>query len=54
MRATIVIASLNEAECLINTLGSCIETTADLECEILVADDHSHDGSLEEAHRRFR
>jgi GT2 family glycosyltransferase len=51
--ATIVIASLNEGECLWKTVQSCAETTAGLDYEILVADDGSHDGSVDEVRRRF-
>jgi GT2 family glycosyltransferase len=47
MRATIVIASLNEGESLWRTVQSCLETTSGLDREILVADDGSQDGSLD-------
>src|SRR5262245_14644132 len=53
MRATVVIASLNEGDNLWRTVGSCLETTAGLDCELLVADDASQDGSLVELRRRF-
>ncbi|HEX5110006.1 MAG TPA: glycosyltransferase [Vicinamibacterales bacterium] len=53
MRATIVIPSLNEGDNLWKTVGSCLETTAGLECELLVADDASQDGSPGEVRRRF-
>lgn len=48
MRASIVIASHNEGECLINTIKSCIDTTIDHlnEIEIVVVDDASTDGSM--------
>lgn len=52
MKATIVIASLNEGACLWKTAQSCIETTVGLNYEVLVADDGSDDGSLEELRRR--
>jgi GT2 family glycosyltransferase len=47
MRASIVIASHNEGELLWKTVRSCLETTADLDCEVVVADDASDDGSFE-------
>ncbi len=53
MRASLVIASHNEGELLHKTVQSCIETIEDLDCEIVVADDASHDGSIEEFQRRF-
>ena len=53
MRASLVIASLNEGEKLWRTVGSCLETAADLDCEVVVADDGSTDGSLDELSRRF-
>lgn len=53
MRATIVIASLDEGHCLWRTVGSCLETMAGLDAEILVADDGSHDGSLQEMQHRY-
>jgi GT2 family glycosyltransferase len=53
MRATIAIASLDEGDRLDRTVESCLETTADLECEVLVADDASEDGSVERLRRRF-
>ncbi|MBI4486579.1 MAG: glycosyltransferase [Acidobacteria bacterium] len=53
MRVTAVIASFNEGQCLWKTVRSCVETTDDLDCEILVADDGSQDGSIEEVRRRF-
>jgi len=53
MRASIVIAAHNEGESLWKTIGACVETAADLGHEIIVADDASFDGSIEEAQRRF-
>ena len=41
MRASLVIAAHNEGESLAKTIGSCIETCAGLDCEIVVADDAS-------------
>ena len=53
MRASIIIASHNEGDSLGKTIQSCIETSADLDYEIIVADDASTDGSAEEVSRRF-
>jgi GT2 family glycosyltransferase/NifU-like protein involved in Fe-S cluster formation len=53
MRTSIVIASLNEGERLWKTVQSCLETTAELDCELVVADDASTDGSIDELRRRF-
>jgi glycosyltransferase involved in cell wall biosynthesis len=53
MRASIVIAAYNEGESLWQTIGACVETSAGLDQEIIVADDASFDGSVEEARRRF-
>ncbi|HVA47139.1 MAG TPA: glycosyltransferase [Pirellulales bacterium] len=53
MRASIVVASHQEGERLWRTIESCVETTIGLEREIVVADDASFDGSVEEAIRRF-
>jgi GT2 family glycosyltransferase len=53
MRASIVIASCNEGTNLEKTVRSCLETTADLDAEIVVADDASTDGSPEAVKRRF-
>jgi GT2 family glycosyltransferase len=53
MRASLIIASHNEGEALAKTIESCIETCANLDYEILVADDASTDGSVEDASRRF-
>jgi GT2 family glycosyltransferase len=47
MRASIIIASHNEGDLLAKTVSSCIETCSDLDCEIIVADDASTDGSVE-------
>ena len=43
MRASIVIASFNEGDLLWKTVRSCVETVADLDCEIVVVDDASDD-----------
>ncbi len=55
MRASIVIASHNEGECLINTLKSCIDTTSDHlnEIEIVIVDDASTDGSIETVQHQY-
>ena len=53
MRASLVISSHNEGDRLWKTVQSCVETTSKFECEIVVADDASSDGSLEELTRRF-
>src|SRR5437660_1024641 len=53
MRASIVIASHNDGEALERTVESCLATTADLDCEIVVADDVSSDGSIERVRARF-
>jgi len=53
MRTSIVIAAHNEGESLWKTIGACVETAAGLDHEIIVADDASSDGSIEETQRRF-
>jgi GT2 family glycosyltransferase len=53
MRATIVIPAYNEGALLAKTIGACLETAADVGCEIAVADDASDDGSIEEVQRQF-
>jgi glycosyltransferase involved in cell wall biosynthesis len=53
VRASIIIAGYNEGQALSRTIESCVETCADLDYEILVADDASTDGSVEAALRRF-
>ena len=53
MRASIVIAAHNEGEALWRTIRSCVETSAGVDYEIIVADDASSDGSVVEAQRRF-
>ena len=53
MRTSVVIASHNEGDQLWQTVGSCLETTRELDCEIVVADDASTDGCVEEMQRRF-
>lgn len=51
--ASVVIASLNEGANLWRTVQSCLDTRGDLSFEILIADDHSDDGSVDEVRRRF-
>lgn len=53
MRATIIISSHNEGDLLRKTVESCIESTAGLDYEIIVADDASTDGSPEKIERQF-
>jgi len=53
MRGSIIIATHNEGAALSRTIESCIETTIDAGCEIVVADDASRDGSVDEAEQRF-
>lgn len=54
LRASIVIASLNEGDRLWKTVQSCIETIEeDGGYEVVVADDASNDGSIEELRQRF-
>jgi len=54
MRASIIIAAHNEGDRLWRTVASCVETSAGLDCEIVVADDASWDGSVEETLKRFQ
>ena len=51
MRASLVIASHNEGQSLWRTVQSCLDTTEGLDCEIVVDDDASTDGSLVELER---
>jgi glycosyltransferase involved in cell wall biosynthesis len=53
MRASIAITSHNEGDLLWKTVQSCLETMQDLDCEIVVADDGSTDGSIEELIGKF-
>jgi len=53
MRASIVISTYNEGECLWKTVRSCVDSIAELDYEIVVADDASDDGSVDEMQRRF-
>jgi GT2 family glycosyltransferase len=53
MRASIIIACHNEGSRLWKTVQSCVDTSAGIDHEILVADDASCDDSVAEARRRF-
>ncbi|WP_193378435.1 glycosyltransferase, partial [Singulisphaera acidiphila] len=53
MRASIVIATFNDGEALTRTVRSCVETCSGIDYEIVVVDDASWDGSVEEVERRF-
>src|SRR5262249_43474379 len=53
MDLSIILATYNEGDRLAKTIESCIETCGDLHYEILVADDASTDGSVDEVERRF-
>jgi glycosyltransferase involved in cell wall biosynthesis len=53
MRASLIIAAHNEGDALWRTVGSCVETAGGLDYEIVVVDDASTDGSIEETIRRF-
>lgn len=52
-RASIVIAGHNEGDNLLRTVRSCVETTEELNREIVVADDASTDDSIETLRRHF-
>jgi GT2 family glycosyltransferase len=53
MRVSIIVAAHNEGSLLWKTVRSCVETTPDLNREIIVANDASTDGCVEEARRRY-
>jgi len=53
MRSTIVVAAHNEGELLKRTLRSVVESARGLEYELLIADDHSTDGSVAAAEKEF-
>jgi GT2 family glycosyltransferase len=53
MRLSLIIAAHNEGDCLARTVQSCVETCAGLDYEIVIADDASWDGSIEETQNRF-
>ena len=53
MRLSIIVAAHNEGEALAKTVRSCVDTCTGLDHEIVVADDASWDGSVDEIERRF-
>ncbi len=53
MEISVVIASHNEGPSLVRTIESCVESSVGADYEIVVADDGSTDGSVDEAERRF-
>jgi len=53
MRTSIVIATHNDGRPLLQTVQSCIESSATLEYEIIIADDGSSDNCPDEAVARF-
>ena len=53
MRASILIASYNERGLLARTLRSCLDTTDGLDCEVIVADDASSDGTVRDLAGQF-
>jgi len=52
MRASILIAAHNEREALLNTVRACLERSAGADCEIVVGDAASTDGSVAELKKR--
>lgn len=53
IRSSLIIAAHNEGDLLWRTVESCIETTGGLDAEIVVADDASWDGCVDEVRKRF-
>jgi glycosyltransferase involved in cell wall biosynthesis len=53
VRTSVIIAAHNEGPSLRKTVQSCIETSAGLDYEIIVSDDASNDGSIDEVEQRF-
>ncbi len=53
MRLSLVIAAHNEGSSLWKTVQSCVETCAGLDYEIVIADDASWDGCIDEVQKRF-
>jgi GT2 family glycosyltransferase len=53
MRASIAIAAHNEGELLLKTVASCLEASEGLDCEVVVVDDASRDGSVAELRKHF-
>jgi GT2 family glycosyltransferase len=52
-RASVIVAAHNEGQRLGKTIQSCCDTLGDLDCELLVVDDASTDGSVAELRRKF-
>jgi glycosyltransferase involved in cell wall biosynthesis len=46
MRASIVIAACNEGKAVARTVETCVDTTYQLDDELVLADDASTDGSV--------
>ena len=53
MRASILIAAHNEGDRLLKTVESILETIGKLDAEVVVGDDGSTDGSIEELRKHF-
>ena len=53
MRASIIIATHNEGAALSRTIESCIDSAISGDCEIVISDDASNDGSVDDAESRF-
>lgn len=53
MFVSVIVAARNEGESLWKTVRSCSDGAPGLGFEVIVADDHSDDGSIEELQRRF-
>jgi len=53
MRVSLVIAAHNEGDKLWKTIESCAQASGKLDYEVVVSDDASTDGSIDEALRRF-
>jgi GT2 family glycosyltransferase len=52
-RASLIIAAHNEGVRLERTVQACVQTSADLDCELVVVDDKSTDGSVSELRGKF-
>ncbi|MGW9048378.1 glycosyltransferase [Streptomyces lydicus] len=53
MHVSLVISAHNEGPSLSRTVQSCIDVLEDMHAEIVVADDASEDGSVEDVERSF-
>jgi glycosyltransferase involved in cell wall biosynthesis len=53
VRTSILIVAYNEGDSLWKTVRACVETCGPLDYEIIVADDASTDGSLDEIQQRY-